>query len=110
MIFVVDLPEMLDEKQSPEEVQDPVSDIVFSFDSYDVGESKESVDIVMKVEEIREPNSATIAYYVGNEETIIEDIEEGDNFAINSEYGQTVRVGYIDQDDSFVGVESFEAV
>lgn len=110
MIFIVDLPEKLEEQPVQEEPQEPISDITFSFNSYDVNESEDSVDIVMKVDTIREPQSATVAYYVGDEQTVIESVEEGDTFAIKANYGEKIRVGYIDQDDSFVGVESFTAV
>lgn len=110
MAFVVELPEKLDKPPSSGETQDPISDITFSFESYDVDDKNESVDIIMKIDKIREPQSANIAYYVGSEQTVIGEVNEGDTFAIKADYGESITVGYIDQNDSFVGVESFKAV
>lgn len=110
LMFIVELPKEFKQAPNSEEIQEPISDITFSFESYDVDDENESVDIVMKVDKIREPQSANIAYYVGSEKTSIGEVNEGDTFAIKANYGENITVGYIDQNDSFVGVESFEAV
>lgn len=94
----------------PQNPQTSIDDVTFSFESYNVSESRDTVEVTVKIESITGEESADISYYTGNEQEIITNAQEGDTFTITADYGIKVRLGYINNNDSFVETESFDAV
>lgn len=111
LVYVVDIQETFDDREPVEEPDPEVNGVSFSFESYDVSSSGDTVNIVMNVDSIdSSADSVTVVYFIDGDRTVVNDVTKGGTFEITAEYGQDVRVGYLTAEGEFEQVESFEAV